>query len=57
MWAVTLIRELGRGGKEASPHLLTPLAALGAAWLRQRAALRDGKQPASVVFAGALTED
>ena len=28
-----------------------------AAWLRQRAALRDGKQPASVVFAGPLTED
>jgi hypothetical protein len=27
-WAVTLIRELGRGGKETSPHLLTPLAAL-----------------------------
>lgn len=27
-WAVTLIRELRRGGKEASPHLLTPLAAL-----------------------------
>jgi hypothetical protein len=27
-WAVTLIRELGRGGKEASPHLLTPLTAL-----------------------------
>ena len=27
-WTVTLIRELGRGGKEASPHLLTPLAAL-----------------------------
>src|ERR1035441_8916048 len=27
-WVVTLIRELGRGGKEASPHLLTPLAAL-----------------------------
>jgi len=28
-----------------------------AAWLRQRAALRDGKPPASVVFAGPLTED
>ena len=27
-WAITLIRELVSGGKEASPHLLTPIAAL-----------------------------
>jgi hypothetical protein len=39
-----------------SEDLVDRLESARAAWLRQRAALRNGKQPSSVLFAGPLTE-